>query len=271
MAGIDKTYISDWKVFDKIRNWALKQSFTLKNGEIIKLRDYMYYPNLTKEEWDEMHDSAVQYAKEHYDTPEHCKAGKELYGDDWEFNPENYFNVILWNTPTYVDIWLIRNCPFEEIQERLKEQYSGGWSKTAFTNHNHSDMYTQIKEHKSIYDTYKRNGLGKSAKVEFHNIYGSWVRDKKCFWFAEVDPYWINEKRTNIDYSDWWYNETDNMWYKSEEAMPWTCSHYHKIGTLTKKNIINLIKKWDLPKGTIVKFNNSIGRYAYHEFYCVVK
>ena len=61
------------------------------------------------------------------------------------------------------------------------------------------------------------------------------------------------------------------MWYKSEEAMPWTCSHYHKIGTLTKKNIINLIKKWDLPKGTIVKFNNSIGRYEYHEFYCVVK
>lgn len=131
MAAIDKTYISDWNVFDKIRNWAIKQEFTLKNGQVIKLIDYLYCPYLTEEEWFE-HEAI------------------------WNQNhPESTFDVALWNTPTYVDIWLIRNCPFEEIQDRLKEQYGGGWSKTAFTDHNEDNLYKQIKNGTSVYDTFR--------------------------------------------------------------------------------------------------------------------
>lgn len=275
MAGIDKTYISDWNVFDKIRNWAIKQQFTLKNGQVIKLIDYLYYPNLTKEEWDEMHDERVKYAEEHYNTPEHTIECKKLYGDDWEFNAKNYFDVVLWNTPTYVDIWLIRNCPFEEIQNRLKEQYGGGWSKTAFTDYNDSDLYEQIKNGTSIYDTFQRNGLGKKAKIKFHNIVGSWCRNKDCWWRIEVNPYWLNNKRTQFE-SSTWYNEDDDMWYWSQEAMPWTSSSCTKDGCLTKKNIVNLIKKWNLPKGSIVTFENIMdfkgkGRYIMHSFFVEVK
>ena len=94
MAAIDKTYISDWNVFDKIRNWAIKQEFTLKNGQVIKLIDYLYYPNLTKEEWDEMHDERIKYAEKHYNTPEYIAECKKEYGNDWEFNAENYFDVV---------------------------------------------------------------------------------------------------------------------------------------------------------------------------------
>lgn len=277
MAGIDKTYISDWNVFDKIRNWAIKQQFTLKNGQVIKLINYLYYPNLTKEEWDEMHDSAIKYAEEHYNTPEHTIECKELYGDNWEFNAENYFDVVLCNTPTYVDIWLIRNCPFEEIQDRLKEQYSGGWSKTAFTDHNEDNLYEQIKNGTSVYDTFQRNGLGKKAKVKFHNIIGSWCRDKDCWWWIEVNPYRISDKRTKFDIGDNpWYNEDDDMWYWDKEAMPISSNICHKHGCLTKKNIVNLIKKWNLPKGTIVKFENLMsfkgkGRYIMHSFFVEVK
>jgi len=277
MAGIDKTYISDWNVFDKVRNWAIKQQFTLKNGQVIKLIDYLYYPNLTKEEWDEMHDASIKYAEEHYNTPEHIASCKELYGDDWEFNAENYFDVILWNTPIYVDIWLIRNCPFEEIQNRLKEQYSGGWSKTAFTDHNEDNLYEQIKNRTSVYDTFQRNGLGKKAKVKFHNIIGSWCRDKHCRWWIEVNPYWIGEKKTKFDIGENpWYNENDDMWYWDKEAMPWTSNNCTKKGSLTKKNIVNLIKKWNLPKGSIVTFENLMsfkgkGRYIMHSFFVEVK
>lgn len=269
MAGIDKTYISDYQTFDEIRNWAIKQSFTLKNGQVIKLKDYLYYPDLTKEQWNEWHDEQIKYAEEHYNTPEYIAQCKELYGDDWEFNAEKFFDVVLWNTPTYVDIWLIRNCPFEIIQDRLKEQYSGGWSKTAFTDHNNDDLYTQIKEHRSIYDTYQRNGLGRKAKVTFHNLFGNSIRDKNCFWWIEVDPYWLRNKRTSIETSPW-YNEDVNMWYWDTEAMPWTSNICTKRGSMTKKNIVNLIKKWNLPKGTIVKFRTEMGRYLYHEFYCTV-
>lgn len=254
MAGIDKTYLNKWEQFDQVRNWALDKSFKLKNGQIIHLKNYMYYPNMTKEEWDERYNNSIKYAEEHYNTPEYIAQCKEWYGNDWEFNVEDYFDVVLWNTPIYVDIWLIRNCPFDFIQERLKEQYGGGWSKEAFTGHNDDDMYEQIKNGTSIYDTYQRNGLGKNAKIHFHN-YKNVPRDKKCFWWIEVDGL------------GWWYNEDDNMWYCHEEAMPWTSNVYNKKGTLTKKNIINLVKKWNLPKGTKVRFQCDINRYNYADFY----
>lgn len=245
MAAIDKTYIYDWETFKEIRDWAKNKSFVLKNGEKINLIDYFYYPNLTEKEFNEY---KTEYEKEYSGC---------------------IFEIVLWNTPIYVDIWLIRNCPFEFIQDRLKEQYGGGWSKTAFTDHNDEDMYTQIKEHRSIYDTYQRNGLGKKAKIKFYNLFGSFIRDKKCFWSIEVNPPWLKGKPINFNSSSW-YNETDDMWYWNEEAMPWTCSCCHKKGTMTKKNIVNLIKKWNLPKGTIVQFSVQIGRYLYHEFYCTV-
>jgi hypothetical protein len=260
MAGIDKTYISNWEVFDKVRNWAKEQIIPVKYGNAEKLSDYLYYPDLTKKEWNEMHKEQIQYAKEHYNNPEHEKQCKELYGNDWVFDPENYFCVTLWNTPTFIDIWLIKNCPFEEIQDRLKEQYGGGWSKLTFTDHNESSMYDQIKKGISIYDTYQRNGLGKSAKIKFQNIHGNWIRDKKLRWWITIEsPH------------DFWYNEDTNSWHQDEELMPITSNVCHFNGTLTKKNIINLIKKWDLPKGTILRFEVFLDKYSMHEFYVIVK
>lgn len=253
MAAIDKTYISDWNQFDMVRNWAIKQQFTLKNGKIVKLKNYLYYPDLTEEEWFE-HEAI------------------------WNQNhSESTYDVVLWNTPTYVDIWLIRNCPFDFIQDRLKEQYGGGWSKTAFTDHNEDNLYEQIKNGTSVYDIFQRNGLGSKAKVKFHHISGSWCRDKECWWWIEVNPYWIGEKRTKFDIGDNpWYNENDDMWYWDKEAMPTSSNICSKNGCLTKKNIINLIKKWNLPKGSIVKFENLMsfkgkGRYIMHSFFVEVK
>jgi hypothetical protein len=50
------------------------------------------------------------------------------------------------------------------------------------------------------------------------------------------------------------YDLDDNMFYSDLEAMPWTCSNFTYHGSLTKKNIVNLIKKWNLPKNTYIKF-----------------
>ena len=248
MAGIDKTYISNWEVFDKIRNWAIKQKFTLKNGQVIKLINYLYYPNLTKEEWFEH---------------------KAIWNQD---HPESTFDVVLWNTPTYVDIWLIRNCPFEEIQERLKEQYGGGWSKTAFTDYNDASLYDQIKAGTSVYDTYQRNGLGWKSKVEFHNVYGCWCRDKDCRWWIDVNACWVNGKPTGKHVGEtFWYNEKTNSWYCPEEALPYDSNVMHYKGTLTKKKIVRMLKNWNFPKDTVVTFSNQIHGYIMHEFYVIVK
>ena len=151
----------------------------------------------------------------------------------------------------------------------ILSQQSNQRRKVAIQKH----LYQQIKEYRSIYDTYQRNGLGKKAKVKIYTTYGSWIRDKKCLLTVEVNPTWINEKKTKFydNYDPYWYNEWDNMWYKDAEAMPWTCNHYHRVGSYTKKNIVNLVKKWNLPKGSIVKFDCSYNRYRAHEFYCTVE
>ena len=120
MAAIDKTYTSSWKDYMSLVEWCKDKSFVLKNGDVIRPSNYIY--KWQEEEFDGEHERPV------------------------------------WNTPVYLDIWLIRNCPIEFIQERLKEQYGGGWSKTAFTEHNDDDMYYKILTHTSPYDTFQRNG-----------------------------------------------------------------------------------------------------------------
>lgn len=258
MAGIDKTYLKSWEQFDAVRNWAKETRIPLKNGKTVRMSDFMYYPDLTKQEWDEWHDERIKSANEHYNTPEYADEAKKWYGDDWVFNAEDYFDVVLWNTPTYVDVFLIRNCPFDFIQERLREQYGGGWSKTAFTEHNDDDMYEQIKNGTSVYDTYQRNGLGKNAHVRFSkNAFAP--RDKKCWWWIEI-----------VD-SGWWYNEDDDMWYNHYELMPTTCNVNNRIhGALTKKNIVNMIRRWNLPKGIKLRFSCCLDRCGW-EFTATVK
>lgn len=241
MAAIDKTYISEWEVFDKVRNWAKDKIIELKNGDKISLINYMYYPYLTKEDWDNM---------------------EQLYKAKY---PDGEFDVVLWNTPHYVDVWLIKNCPFQEIQDALKEQYGGGWSKLAFTNHNDQDMYEQIKNGTSIYDTYQRNGLGKKSKVKFFGFTGKWFRDNECIWWISVNPYWIKGRSPNLP--TYWYNEDKDYWSVDEELLPITSNYAHRRGTLTKKNVVNLVKKWNFPKGTIVHFECDYHGYIMFNFY----
>jgi hypothetical protein len=249
MAAIDKTYLKNWEQFDAVRNWAKETRLTFKNGKTERLSDYMYYPDLTKQEWDRMHAERIAYANEHYNTPEHIAECKKWYGDDWTFNPEDYFDVVLWNTPTPVDVFLIRNCPFDFIHKRLVEQYG-------------EETYNQIKNGTSVFDTFQRNGLGKNARVKFSKHAFSYLpRDKKCWWLVEI----VNE-------IGWWYNEDDDAWYHYNELMPFTSSANDRIhGALTKKNIVNMIRRWDLPRGIKLRFLCQLKGYGSWEFTATVK
>lgn len=216
MAAIDKTYVSNWDDFDEIRNWAKDKEIPLKNGSHVKLTNFMYHIDLTKEEWD-------KYSK---DDPD--------------------YEIVLWNTPTFVDIWLIRNCPFKLVQDRLKEQYNM--------------RYEKIKNGTSIFDTYQRNGRGKDSKITFKTIYGKPIRDDKLLW-------WITVQTPE----SFWYNEEFDMWYDRLECMPATTNVAHRRGTLTKKNIVNLVKKWDFPSGSVIIFEALMKRYSMYKFEVKVK
>lgn len=248
MAGIDKTYISTYKEFDEIRNWAKEQKVPYGNKTVL-LTDFMFYPDLTEEEWNE----DLEYSVKHE---------MEALGISREESIESYEKA-LWNTPTFVDVWLIRNCPFDTVQDRLKEQYGGGWSKLAFTDHNYEDEYEQIKAGTSIYDTYQRNGLGKKAKVKI-DFFGCHIRDKHLRWWIEVNcshRAWDGKRifPEGEDKAYYWYNDELDAWYVDEELMPITSNMAEHKGVLTEKNIVNMVRKWNFPKGTVIAFEG---------FYC---
>lgn len=91
MAGIDKTYVSSWKDYKQVRDWAKNNRVVYPNGEVGScLIDWFYNPCLTQKDFAE---------------------GNEEY--------------VIWNTSQMDDTFLAKNCPVEFIQARLHEQYPG--------------------------------------------------------------------------------------------------------------------------------------------------
>lgn len=238
MACIDKTYVNSWEQWKELRDWCWDKKFTLKNNITIKPRDYMYYPEYGETEVNDW----LNEVREN---------GIRNYGWTKEQAREEA-DVPFWNTPTYLDIWLIRNCPIEFVQNRLKEQYNSS--------------YESIKNGTSIYDTWKRNGLGKNFKYKVvkrpteHNIHHFYYNDRnksirkykdnrKTWWSVT-----IKDTKGNIS---WWANEDYGYWTCSEEALPFTSSTMdiqRKMPSL--KSIIRMIQKWDLPDGTEIHFDS---------------
>lgn len=94
MAAIDKLYIT-WVTYCKFKEWCEKQ------------------------------------------PPLYDKYGKKTYLKDWlwDYNEKNFINkngeysvLPVMSNPYYIDAYIIRNCPIEEIQEELMLNY-GYWSQ----------------------------------------------------------------------------------------------------------------------------------------------
>ena len=218
MAAIDKTYTSSWEEYQSLVEWCRDKSFTLKNGDVIRPSRYIY-------EWDK-----------------ECFDGEK--------------SLPVWNTPTYLDIWLIRNCPLKFIQDRLKEQYGGGWSKEAFTDHNDEDMYHQILYYRSPYDVWRGKG---SHKFTIKYVANEKIKDDDLHWWVDVLT------------SGWWYNDKHNMWYHNDEALPISCNLANFKGNISKRKLARLIKRWDLPKGTQIRFVGDYKRYIQKEFIVTIR
>lgn len=84
MAGIDKTYTDSYKEYRDYIDWARGRSVTFFNNHKVSLLDFLY-------EWEE--EDFTQ------DRP-------------------------IMNTPSYVDAYLIQNCPLKFIKNRTKTVYS---------------------------------------------------------------------------------------------------------------------------------------------------
>ena len=246
MAAIDKIYVDSFEKYKLFKDWCLTQpKIKDKYGKETSLINYVF--NYT--EWK---DGAV---------------------------------LPVCNNPYYIDAYLIRNCPFDFIQEELMLSY-GKWtqdnieeaydvvmkrggekcesdifhwlSKEDFSiingkiSLNRESSYDLIKAGKLYATPYtnKEYKVGKSFKI-VKCPKPQYNKPYKCKrWFVDVE---VPEELGYV-----WYHSSTNTWDFTEEFVidKWNSSMRIKFKTI--KAIKRAILKWKLPVGTLV---TCTGRY----------
>lgn len=247
MSYIDKTYIVDYQQFKEVRDWCKGKIVELPNGLKYHAENFFNDKDMTEEYFNNWKNEIIENRM-------------RTYGETYEKAYKNA-EIPLWNTPYYFDIWLIKNCPIQFIQDRLKYQYD--------------DEYEQIKNGTSSYDTYKRNGLGKNfhykviCKPNWNPRYKFTYVDRfgndKCY-KENRKPWWlitIKDTKT-VNPVSWWVNTEHNYWTCSEEGLPFNSNMMDiKRKNLNIHAIIRMIKKWNLPAGSQVKVLNRYFNYGW--------
>lgn len=251
MAAIDKIYVSKFEDYLLFKEWCEKQpKIKDKYDSECSLSDYLFQYN--------------------------------------SFTNGKYYPIF--NAPYYIDAYLIRNCPFDFIQDNLKINYgynSQEWIDEAYDivmnrNDENKNFYTWLKpddfkivngiitmpnEPISDYElikneklfvtpyTQKKYTIGKHIKCIQHPPIQYNTPFGMKFWWIEVD--------TPNELGYMWYHKNPNSWDFSDEfviskSSSSVCMEYKTICAIKRA-----IRKWKLPVGTIV---TCTGRY-YNEIY----
>ena len=130
------------------------------------------------------------------------------------------------------------------------------------------ECYQTIKDRKYIYDTYKRNGL-KNPKLTFKyyidacgNVPVSrrYIGKYKHDWYIYIRKYGGHK----YPYSDIMnYDDVADYWFSWKEAyIPkglGICNCKEYFGTLSKKTLARMIRKWNIPSGYMVECTDRYG------------
>lgn len=166
MAAIDKIYLTSFDTFVEFKNWCEAQPLiTDKYGKEERISDYLFM------QW--------------YD-PKYWKDNKE--------HP-------VMNAPIYIDAYIIRNCPIEEVQRELQLNY-GYWSQERI---------------KSFYEDVKNWDPAKG----------------KCPYWATLDDFNINEDGSIITFKNPKKSDyemiKDSELYASPACDKYECGKHFKI------------------------------------------
>lgn len=165
-----------------------------------------------------------------------CEETKLIYDNNVEGSPKDFLfsydksyegEAPVWNTSENFDRWLYHNCPLTFIQERLKEQYNNPeeYFNIPITKVESGSHYTQLTK----------------PKINFRN---------RKYW-------WIDIVGAASDNTYWYYGLDSNTWYSRGSLMPREMmSSAATIKNLTKRKLNRLIKKWELPVGTVLEISN---------------
>lgn len=217
MAGIDKTYVKYEQLLEAV-TWA-------KNiGEVTLENGHKFFP--------------LDFIKGYHDVDENGVLDCEKLEDH---------QYILWNTPTWFDRWLWCNCPLSFVKNRLQEQYDLDGLKE-FEEWVYIPEPKRTAKYKFITEP---NDFGPGWKWLMNNGRRNNPWPGSCKQATYRIDVRVPEERIERSYD----KQTDN-WYKPFGMLPvyddfyWQEHHKHAP---TKKSIIRQLRKWNLPKGTIVE------------------
>lgn len=207
MAAIDKTYVNNYEDWKRVIDYARSTTFTCPNGTRIRLIDYCYYPDASESEIKE-----------------------------WLSEKEE---IPVMNTSFSVDYFLIKHCPIDIVQKRMREVYD-------------EDYYNGVKNGTNKYDTFPCEGkIGTRVVLRKRGNRSNHISRGHYFVYAEHDEVTL-----------WWSDEIGRfLWHK--ELGVWSSNCFN--GCKTLKALIRRLRKMKLPKGAVVK---ATGRYTdeYFEF-----
>ena len=217
MAAIDKTYVTKNQLLEAIE-WAKKV------GTVVAENGHEFQPLAFINNYN--------------------------YLDDPHYFDEEREEYVLWNTPTWFDRWLYKNCPLDFIQERLKIQY-GDYLKD-FDNFVFDDPRNRLErgyQHYTFLEVPKWHG---HKWIMRHGRKNNPWPDKKG-----MQTYFIEIMAPNDEYEkDLKYDEETDTWYNRSDYVPasgeYVWQYYHN-NPPTKKAILRELRKWYIPKGYIVR------------------
>ena len=206
MAGIDKMFLRKWEDYVEFKKWCEAQ------------------PQLID-----------KYGKKERIT-------EYLYQYDEPFTRE----MPVFMAPCYVDAYVIRNCPLEEMQKELKLHYG--------------QSYEDIKAGK----LYIKPTTDSIYYIGRHVTMTKWPGKK-------YNRPVIGNLHIDIDVPDdlpyMWYNDSTNTWDFCDEYVISDCVS-SATWVRTIKALKRKIRKWRLPIGTVVKAS---GRYVGEDWEFIVK
>lgn len=251
MAAIDKIYVNKFENYLLFEEWCKEQpKIKDKYGDECSISDYLY---------------------------------------QWE-SFENDGSYPIFNAPYYIDAYLIRNCPFEFIQDQLKFNYgykSQEWIDDAYNtimnrNDENKNFYTWLTPDDfkivdgvvtmpnkpiSDYELIKNGKLYATSYTQKKYIIGKHI---KCIKHPPIQyntsfgwKHWQVQVDLSEELEYMWYNKKHNTWNFDDEFgvcknISLICVRYKTIRAIKRA-----IRKWKLPIGATIE---CAGRYT-HETY----
>lgn len=182
---------------------------------------------------------AIEWAKE---------VGEVTLENGYKFYPINFIyayndideledrdTYVLWNTPMWFDRWLWLNCPLSFVKDTIEDVYSEDTIKE-FENWKYVEQvpekrkYTFLETPSGYGWKFLANGKGKKPSIYIFNIH---YKDK---YFG--------------------YNSQINKWGPIRGMLPYRGEFELRNKVLSKKAVLRMLRKWNLPSGSIVRIMN---------------